>query len=48
MKKLLVIAGLVTGTLLMGCSASVNTRKHGAAVKVGSIEKVEPAKNVKS
>ena len=36
MKKLIVIIGLVAGTLLMSCSAKVATPVGGAGVKVGS------------
>jgi hypothetical protein len=43
MKKLFVILSVAAGSLLVSCSASVHTKKHGAGVNVGSIEKVQPA-----
>lgn len=47
MKKLFVIISLAAGSLLLSCTASVHTKKHGAGVSVGSIEKVKaPEKNI--
>jgi hypothetical protein len=45
MKKLFVILSIAAGSLLASCSASVHTKKHGAGVNVGSIEKVKPVQN---
>jgi hypothetical protein len=45
MKKLFVILSIAAGSLLVSCSASVHTKKHGAGVSVGSIEKVQPVEN---
>jgi hypothetical protein len=44
MKKLLVIIALAAGTVLTSCSASMHTKKHGAGVSVGSIEKIHSEK----
>ena len=44
MKKLFVILSIGAGSLLVSCSASVHTKKHGAGVSVGSIEKVQHVK----
>jgi hypothetical protein len=43
MKKLFMISALAAATILMSCSASVRTKKHGASINVGSIEKVDQA-----
>ena len=42
MKKLFVIVGLASMTLLMSCAASVRTPKTSTTIKVGSIEQVHP------
>jgi len=42
MKKLFVILSIAAGSLLVSCTASIHTKKHGAGVTVGSIEKVQP------
>ena len=42
MKKLFVIIGLTTMTLLMSCAASVRTPKAGAEIRVGSIQPFNP------
>jgi hypothetical protein len=43
MKKLILITGIIAGTLLMSCRATVKTPKTTTDVKVGSsIQQVHP------